>query len=321
MKRKFMFWVTALVILMTSFYCSCSQKNNKKNPVAVNNGKQTDREIIKVSVVDLTEEKVQVREKAGAGFRTLQFGESLKAPAEIKVAEQAYCILLLPDETTIKIAENSLFKLSSIKKTEKKFNLGWGKIWVNIGKFFDRNGSFEVETTTTLAAVRGTIFGIDSSESHDQISVYEGKVQVDNLITRKGENISENMSVISDRTGFKSSLAINLEEKDSWVKWNMDVDEKIAQLNSQNPPVAMNEECLARDKAAVLLKAVKREATANEKDDSVSTPAESPASGGAGSQTLIKQAESEPEEKAKRKSLKNEIKKIVKDVGNPYSQK
>lgn len=67
-----------------------------------------------------------------------------------------------------------------------------GEMWTQAPKLreFDGNRSdFEVETQGTVAAVRGTIFGVTAGASDATFTLYEGKIQLKDAVTSTPENI------------------------------------------------------------------------------------------------------------------------------------
>lgn len=76
--------------------------------------------------------------------------------------------------------------------THVRLALTSGEMWTQAPKLreFDGNRSdFEVETQGTVAAVRGTIFGVAVGASDATFTLYEGKIQLKDAATSTPENI------------------------------------------------------------------------------------------------------------------------------------
>ncbi len=105
-------------------------------------------------------------------------GDTLKTGAESK------CELLLVDGSTIRLSENTIYYLGKFENISNKIlfegKLLRGECWSNVNKADKSQRDFRVMTPTAVAAVIGTKYKFKyDSLNLSEVSVYEGKVQVD----------------------------------------------------------------------------------------------------------------------------------------------
>ena len=85
--------------------------------------------------------------------------------------------LALDGDSLISLRENSSFTLEKTVKKASMFSLSFGSLLAKIQKLGSQRLS--VRTTSSVAAVRGTEFGIDASGNESHIGVFdEGRVEV-----------------------------------------------------------------------------------------------------------------------------------------------
>jgi hypothetical protein len=176
---------------------------------------------------------------------------------QVKTEKSDRLEITLRDGSLIRVAEESEVTLAAPSGKIIAPSVQKGKIWANIKKLGQRNYDFEVTSATATAAIRGTIFRMDESDSTTVVSVYDGKVavgpgvnlknqygSVDKSLERKevsgptevpgpyevslmdwvtiakGQRISvmRNGKYAQDKMNMKSETA------DDWVKFNMQRD-------------------------------------------------------------------------------------------------
>ena len=91
--------------------------------------------------------------------------------------------LLLPDNSVVRFAENTSFKIMQVSdaqagKRDVKIFMTIGKIWSNVRKAFGKSG-FEVSCENAVAGVRGTIYRMNVEDDKSAlVKVYDGEVSV-----------------------------------------------------------------------------------------------------------------------------------------------
>jgi len=113
----------------------------------------------------------------------LKIEDILKAGCEVSTGEKSRLELTLPDNSIIRFAENTKFKLlqAHVDDTGRdvEISVTMGKIWSNVRKFLGGKGRFEVSCENAVAGVRGTIYGMDvEADKSAVVKVYDGEVSV-----------------------------------------------------------------------------------------------------------------------------------------------
>lgn len=86
--------------------------------------------------------------------------------------------LRYPDNTLLRLDENSRMVLAERVKGKPEPELMVGKAWANVKKIGQGGTGFGVRTPTAVAAVRGTVFNVDGNADSSSVRLYEGKVDV-----------------------------------------------------------------------------------------------------------------------------------------------
>lgn len=98
--------------------------------------------------------------------------------------------------TSIKIGENTTVELKQLYGDSSKQNTSVkilnGAVIANVKKLVSTNSSFDFETPTATAAIRGTIVGFEVTKEQTRVKVYEGKVWVVPQGAKKGIEIQPN---------------------------------------------------------------------------------------------------------------------------------
>lgn len=103
------------------------------------------------------------------------------------------------------IFANMAFTEDNNLYTQIKLALEVGSLWTNAAKL-DSKSSFEVYTTDTSAAVRGTVFGVTKESTSSTITVEQGMVKVEE-ITESSSNIDLLADKLDSWEGVLSSMA------------------------------------------------------------------------------------------------------------------
>jgi len=104
---------------------------------------------------------------------------------QVKTGPKSRMEIALPDESVLRFADNTRFRIMKIKVCEKtttrdvKFNIVLGKTWANVSKTLGVKSSFEVSSENAVAGVRGTIYRMNVYDDKSAlVRVYDGKVAV-----------------------------------------------------------------------------------------------------------------------------------------------
>jgi len=95
-----------------------------------------------------------------------------------------------PDGSAVRLKENTVLELATLKAaggvTNTKLNLVDGALVTNVKKITDNKSTFEIETRTSLAAVRGTSVEVESRKNAGAtIKTFNGKVEAGAVNSQK----------------------------------------------------------------------------------------------------------------------------------------
>jgi hypothetical protein len=114
----------------------------------------------------------------------LKVRDSLKPGCEVTTGERSRMELMLPDNSIVRFADNTTFKLlqadaGTAGKRNVKIFVTIGKIWSNVRKSLGGKGGFEVSCENAVAGVRGTIYRMNvENDKSALVRVYDGEVSV-----------------------------------------------------------------------------------------------------------------------------------------------
>lgn len=122
------------------------------------------------------------------GAETLpEIGKGIDERSIIKTGKASLIDLQYRGSGTIRINENSVVNASKLT-TDSMLELKKGKIFVVLSKL-KKNEQFKVQTSTTVAAIRGTSFRVSADEKKSRIDVLSGKIKVNPV--KEGKIIEE----------------------------------------------------------------------------------------------------------------------------------
>ncbi|HOJ52589.1 MAG TPA: FecR family protein [Syntrophales bacterium] len=146
-----------------------------RKPMAVRVGKGT----VKVNYLDGS---AQVRSTADAPWKEIKVGHILRGGDEVEVAKGGRLELLLPDNSALRFAGGSLFKINAAPDEESRdvdVHLTVGKSWAKVQAAAGIKRKFGISTENAVAGVRGTVYRVNAEEDKSVlVRVYEGEVEV-----------------------------------------------------------------------------------------------------------------------------------------------
>jgi len=109
--------------------------------------------------------------------------------------------------TVVRVSENSTMELAALKEDGANQNTSVkilnGSILANVKKLVTPGSSFEFETPTATAAIRGTVVGVDVDKNETRIKVFEGKVAVRSRGAKEEAALEQNQMAVV-QSGSKS---------------------------------------------------------------------------------------------------------------------
>jgi hypothetical protein len=112
----------------------------------------------------------------------LKVRDLLKPGCEVSTGDKSRMELLLPDNSVIRFADNTRFRIMQVGdagKRDVKIFMSVGKIWSNVRKALGGKGGFEVSCENAVAGVRGTVYRMNVEDDRSAlVKVYDGEVSV-----------------------------------------------------------------------------------------------------------------------------------------------
>jgi hypothetical protein len=139
---------------------------------------------VPVAVASEVAEVVTVEGEVKADSRVLREGDSVRAGEMIRTGGQGSVKLLLADKSVVDLSKRTAFKVdSSMDGVGSSTTLEYGMVRSAIRKKLEKKLKFQMKTKTSVLAVRGTEFVVNSSKTssanyQDQITVSDGQVAV-----------------------------------------------------------------------------------------------------------------------------------------------
>ena len=139
---------------------------------------QTEERIVVSQMVG----QVEVRSTGAASWRAARVGMPVKVGWDIRTYVESSADLVFASGTVLKIGENSVVTVSKAsgdgKSSSTNVKVSTGLLLANVKKLTSTKSSFEFETPTAVASIRGTSLGINVGKNGTSIDVYEGLVMV-----------------------------------------------------------------------------------------------------------------------------------------------
>jgi len=114
----------------------------------------------------------------------LKVGSKLKQADQVRTAVESQVNLEFPDGSQVTIAENSVVNIKTLVAAEgssnTKLDLKTGKLMFNIHKLASAKSSFEFETHTATAAIRGTEGDVQFVGLRSMASLLSGRLEMSN---------------------------------------------------------------------------------------------------------------------------------------------
>jgi hypothetical protein len=129
--------------------------------------------------IELIEGKASIRRSGAADWTDAKIGISLKAGDIVYTRAESFCVVQYAGGTTLRMNEETKILIEEISEKKTKTSISIGHVWVNMQKLVTSKSSFELSSPTATAAIRGTIFDMNTlKDSSTDVCVFEGKVLV-----------------------------------------------------------------------------------------------------------------------------------------------
>lgn len=210
---------------------------------------------------------VQVIPEGEKQWHPLKVKDALRGGDEVSTGPNARLELVLPDNSYVRFADHTHFKISQVNYAEEskpknvRIHVVIGRTWANVSGAFRENSSFAMSCENAVAGVRGTIYRMNVNEDKSAlVRVYDGTVSV----TGGGKTIEppekigppekiagpkripgptkvsmeewtfiikamQQIVIRGDGTPEKTRDFTEAEDRDEWVDWNRLRDSQIRQ--------------------------------------------------------------------------------------------
>lgn len=151
--------------------------------------------------------QVEVSSTGQAKWRPARVEMYVSMGNDVRTFVESSADLQLESGTVIKIGENTVMTVSKLLQgsgdgaANTGMKVGTGKIWANVKKLTNANSTFEVETPTAVASIRGTRLGVSVDAQGTAVDVYEGLVMVREKSTGKSVSVATKTSAIVQAGG------------------------------------------------------------------------------------------------------------------------
>ncbi|MDY7001423.1 MAG: FecR family protein [Thermodesulfobacteriota bacterium] len=197
----------------------------------------------------------------------LQTGDQIKAPAQVKLGQDARLEILMPEGSVLRFSAGTEFTLvkaiADVKNRYVEVDVTMGDAWAKVSDFFGEDGDneFSLNSPTAVAGVAGTTYRLHVDQKSSTYRVYQGRINVANRWTPEGTDqdsgaphrvegpervegpkrvdvkqweiivSSGYMFTVGPRGQYAPPVKFDLErdKKDPWTRWNMERDELLKQ--------------------------------------------------------------------------------------------
>ena len=135
------------------------------------------------ALVSVLSGSAQVRPADKPAWRALKVNEYLKGGDEVATGARSRMELVLPDNSRVRFADNSRFKVVQLDAASDsrnvRINVAVGRTWANVAKAVGGRSRFELSCDNAVAGVRGTVYRMSVNDDNSAlVRVYDGEVAV-----------------------------------------------------------------------------------------------------------------------------------------------
>ena len=153
---------------------------------------------------------VKIRRGQSAVWTDARPQMPLKESDAVRTFVESEAELETSEGSIIKIGENSTVELKTLQGNARKentsLNIMNGAVLANVKKLVSTGSSFEFETPTATAAIRGTVVGLEVNREQTRVKVYEGRVMVTPRGAKNGVELKPNQMGVVKKGGENVSV-------------------------------------------------------------------------------------------------------------------
>ena len=134
----------------------------------------------------------------------------------ITTKSESECEITLNEDKVIRLSENTAAIISEKQDASINLKTAKGSMWINVKHLINKR-TFDVTTPTAVAAIRGTVFGVQCDQNKSDYMVFKGAVAV-SAASSKEKGSGDSTFLVNSGSQFTLVKDLNLylkqEEKD-----------------------------------------------------------------------------------------------------------
>jgi hypothetical protein len=135
------------------------------------------------ALVSVLAGSAQIHPAGKPSWRSLKVNEYLQGGDEVATGSRSRMELVLPDNSRVRFADNSRFKVVQLDagsdSRNVRINVAVGRTWANVARAVGGKSRFELSCDNAVAGVRGTVYRMNvNDDSSALVKVYDGEVAV-----------------------------------------------------------------------------------------------------------------------------------------------
>lgn len=220
MNKKYIYIAVVLVAFLGIFFLSGKKEASKEN-VPADDAPKTE-EKADSAWIEVISGKVFLIE--GNSEKELFTGDEIIVPAGIKTDKDGSSDIHFLDGSVMRVGPSSIFDITSasFEKDTGKIGvvakLSVGRIWSKIVELATPDSVWQVETSNTVATVRGTAFGVSTDGKVSKIVGSQHKIAVDFKDPQSGKKLDISSKIVGEGALLLISEANILKLKELSVK-------------------------------------------------------------------------------------------------------
>ena len=135
----------------------------------------------------------------------------------ITTKSESECEINLNEDKVIRLGENTAAIISEKQDASTKLRAAKGSVWINVKHLVNKR-SFDVTTPTAVAAIRGTVFGVQCDPNKSDYMVFKGTVAITSASSKAKTGGADSTFLVNSGSQFTLvkdlDLFLKQEEKD-----------------------------------------------------------------------------------------------------------
>lgn len=128
-------------------------------------------------------QQVEVRGAMQRAWQSAKFNQTVVQGDTIRTGQESRVEITFADGSIVRVSERSRMVIKELTGSGQAQRRGikvmLGKVWANAAKLLSAQSTLKVESPTTVAAIRGTIYRMNVEEqATTEVRVYDGEVAV-----------------------------------------------------------------------------------------------------------------------------------------------